>query len=97
MARHAMDECIIINFYGQGWSSRYNYIRNIAYTFKNASSVFNGISMSHISIWVDAIRYHPGIIQLLERVRPAWNEGSVKFKVFEGGLTIDSKGARSVL
>ena len=47
----------------------------------------NDISMSHISIWVDAVRYRPGIIKLLKQVRPAWNEGSVKLKVFEGGLT----------
>ena len=56
-----------------------------------ASSVLNGISngiaIPHLSICVDAVRYRPGIIKLLERVRPAWNEGSVKFKVFEGGLT----------
>ena len=52
-----------------------------------ASNVIKGISIPHLSIWVDAIRYHPGIIKLLERVRPAWNEGSVNFKVFEGGLT----------
>ena len=52
-----------------------------------APSVFNGISMPHNSIWVDAVRYRPGIIKLLEQVRPAWNEGNVKLKVFEGGLT----------
>ena len=52
-----------------------------------ASTVFNGISIPHLSVCVDAVRYRPGIIQLLERVRPAWHEESVEFKVFEGGLT----------
>lgn len=52
-----------------------------------ASTVSNGISIPHLSVCVDAIRYRPGIIKLLERVRPAWHEGSVEFKVFEGGLT----------
>ena len=29
----------------------------------------------------------PELLKLLEQVRPAWNEGNVKLKVFEGGLT----------
>ena len=51
------------------------------------SSVFNGISIPYLSICVDTVRYRPGIIKLLEQVRPTWNKGSVKFRVFEGGLT----------
>ena len=52
-----------------------------------ASSIFDGISIPYLSICVDKVRYRPGIIKLLERVRPTWNEGNVKFKVFEGGYT----------
>ena len=40
-----------------------------------------------VSVCVDAIHYRPEIIELLKRVRPAWHEESVEFKVFEGGQT----------
>ena len=52
------------------------------------------VSIPYLSIYVDPISYHQGIIKLLEVVRPAWNEGSVKLNVFEGGLTNTLVGAR---
>ena len=51
------------------------------------STGLNGVSIPHLSICVDPINYHQGIVKLLEVVRPTWNEGGVKLKVFEGGLT----------
>ena len=51
------------------------------------NGIRDGISIPHLSVRVDAIHYRPGMIKLLERVRPAWHEGSVEFKSFEGGLT----------
>ena len=50
-------------------------------------SMANGTAIPYLSVCVDAFRYRPGILRLLELVRPAWNEDGVKFKVFEGGLT----------
>ena len=51
------------------------------------STGLNGISILHLSIYVDPLSYRPGVIKLLKVVRPAWNEGIVKLTVFEGGLT----------
>ena len=45
----------------------------------------NGKKRSGHAKLVDAIHYRPEIIELLKRVRPAWHEGSVELKVFEGG------------
>ena len=52
-----------------------------------ASTVVNDFFVPHFAMRVDAESYRSGIIKLLEQVRPLWNEGSVKFKVFTGGLT----------
>ena len=51
------------------------------------NGISNGISIPYLPIFVDSVCYRTGIIKLLELVRPTWKEGSVKFKVFEGGLT----------
>ena len=51
------------------------------------STIYYGISIPYLSIWVDAFCYRPGIIKLLERIRPAWDEERLEYKVFEGGLT----------
>ena len=41
----------------------------------------------HISLYIDASLYQPGILRLLRQLRPEWKQESIKFRAFEGGQT----------
>jgi len=52
-----------------------------------ASNVFGGVAVPYMPLCVDVSSYRPGILKLVERIRPTWKEETVEFKVFEGGFT----------
>ena len=60
-----------------------------------ASNVFGGVVVTYVSLCVDVSSYRPGILKLLEHIRPTWKEETIEFKVFEGGFTNCLVGVKS--
>jgi len=60
-----------------------------------ASSLFGGVAVPYVPVCVDASSYQPGILKLLERIRPTWKQETVEFKIFYGGFTNCLIGVKS--